>query len=40
MTNNNICQERLEIDTLGETGILKNPKKFFTTVIKLKTKLL
>ena len=33
-------QERLEIDTLGECGILKHPKKFFTTVIKLKTKLL
>ena len=35
-----IIQERLEIDTLGESNILKNPKKFFTTVIKLKTKLL
>ena len=33
-------QERLEIDTLGEAGILKHTKKFFTTIIKLKTKLL
>ena len=38
--NKNSFQERLEIDTLGECGILKHPKKFFTTVIKLKTKLL
>ena len=35
-----LVKERLEIDTLGECGILKQPKKFFTTVIKLKTKLL
>lgn len=35
-----IMKERLDIDTLGEAGILKNPKKFFNTVIKLKTKLL
>jgi len=34
-----LVKERLEIDTLGECGILKQPKKFFTTVIKLKTKL-
>eukprot|EP00090_Calanus_glacialis_P000154 TRINITY_DN1009_c0_g1_i2.p1 TRINITY_DN1009_c0_g1~~TRINITY_DN1009_c0_g1_i2.p1 ORF type:complete len:1411 (-),score=541.96 TRINITY_DN1009_c0_g1_i2:289-4521(-) len=34
-----LVKERLEIDTLGECGILKHPKKFFTTVIKLKTKL-
>ena len=33
-------QERMEIDTLGECNILKQPKKFFTTQIKLKTKLL
>ena len=33
-------QERLEIDTLGDAGILKHTKKFFTTIIKLKTKLL
>ena len=33
-------QERLEIDTLGECAILRQPKKFFTTQIKLKTKLL
>uniref|UniRef100_A0A0K2TBN1 THO complex subunit 2 n=1 Tax=Lepeophtheirus salmonis TaxID=72036 RepID=A0A0K2TBN1_LEPSM len=34
-----ILKERLEIETLGESGILKNSKKFFSTVIKLKTKL-
>jgi len=34
-----LVKERLEIDTLGESAILKYPKKFFTTVIKLKTKL-
>merc|ERR1719481_1471648 len=34
-----LVKERMEIDTLGEAGILKHPKKFFTTVIKLKTKL-
>ena len=33
-------QERLEFDLLGDSGIVKNPKKFFNTVIKLKTKLL
>lgn len=33
-------KERLEIDTLGEVGVLKQPKKFFNTIIKLKTKLL
>lgn len=33
-------KERLDIDTLGELGIVKYPKKFFTAVIKLKTKLL
>ena len=33
-------KERMEIDTLGEAGIVKNSKKFFTTVIKMKTKLL
>lgn len=33
-------KERMEIDTLGEAGIVKNHKKFFTTVIKMKTKLL
>ena len=35
-----LVKERMEIDTLGECGILRAPKKFFTTVIKLKTKLL
>ena len=35
-----LVKERMEIDTLGEAGILRLPKKFFTTVIKLKTKLL
>ena len=35
-----LLKERMEIDTLGECGILRQPKKFFTTVIKLKTKLL
>ena len=35
-----LVKERMEIDTLGECGILRHPKKFFTTVIKLKTKLL
>ena len=33
-------KERMEIDTLGEAGIVKNAKKFFTTVIKMKTKML
>ena len=33
-------KERLEMDTLGEVGLVKNSKKFFTTVIKMKTKLL
>ena len=33
-------KERLDIDTLGEAGVIKNSKKFFTTVIKTKTKLL
>ncbi len=33
-------KERAEIETLGETGIVKNHKKFFSTTIKLKTKLL
>jgi THO complex subunit 2 len=33
-------KERMEIETLGEAGIIKNSKKFFSTVIKLKTKLL
>ncbi len=33
-------KERMEIDTLGEVGVLKAPKKFFNTIIKLKTKLL
>ena len=32
-------KERLEIDTLGKFGILKQTKKFITTQIKLKTKL-
>jgi len=34
-----LVKERLEIDTLGECAILRQPKKFFTTQIKLKTKL-
>ena len=33
-------KERMEIETLGEAGIVKNSKKFFSTVIKTKTKLL
>ena len=33
-------KERMDIDTLGEAGVVKNSKKFFTTVIKTKTKLL
>lgn len=33
-------KERLEIETLGAAGIVKNSKKFFSTVIKTKTKLL
>ncbi len=33
-------KERLEIETLGDVGILKNQRKFFNTVVKLKTKLL
>ena len=35
-----MLQERLEFDFLGDSGIVKNAKKFFNTVIKLKTKLL
>ena len=35
-----ILKERMEIDTLGEAGIVKVAKKFFTTVIKMKTKML
>lgn len=34
-----ILKERMEIDTLGEAGIVKLAKKFFTTVIKMKTKM-
>ena len=33
-------KERMEIETLGDAGIVKNNKKFFNTMIKLKTKLL
>ena len=33
-------QERLDFDLMGESGIVRQPKKFFNTVIKLKTKLL
>lgn len=33
-------KERLEIDTLGDTGIVKHPKKFFSAFVKLKTKIL
>lgn len=33
-------KERLEIETLGTAEIVKNSKKFFSTVIKTKTKLL
>ncbi len=33
-------KERMEIETLGDAGIIKNSKKFFSTVIKTKTKLL
>ena len=33
-------KERMEIETLGSAGIVKNSKKFFSTVIKTKTKLL
>ena len=32
-------KERMEIETLGSAGIVKNSKKFFSTVIKTKTKL-
>ena len=35
-----ILKERMEIDTLGEAGIVKLAKKFFSTVIKMKTKML
>jgi len=34
-----LVKERTEIELLGEAKILKNPKKFFNTVIKLKTKI-
>ena len=33
-------KERMEIESLGEAGVVKNHKKFFQTIIKLKTKLL
>ena len=33
-------KERMEIETLGSAGIVRNSKKFFSTVIKTKTKLL
>lgn len=33
-------KERMEIETLGLASIVKNSKKFFSTVIKTKTKLL
>ncbi len=33
-------KERMEIETLGDACIIKNSKKFFSTVIKTKTKLL
>ena len=33
-------KERMEIETLGNASIVKNSKKFFSTVIKTKTKLL
>ena len=33
-------KERMDVDSLGEVGILKAPRKFFSAVIKLKTKLL
>ena len=35
-----VLKERMDIDTLGEAGVVKNSKKFFTSVIKTKTKLL
>ena len=28
-----LVKERMEIDTLGECGILRHPKKFFTTAV-------
>jgi len=34
-----VLKERMDIDTLGEAGVVKNSKKFFTSVIKTKTKL-
>ncbi len=33
-------KERMDIEPMGDAGILKYPKKFFSTCIKLKTKLL
>ncbi len=33
-------KERMEIETLGSAQLVKNSKKFFSTVIKTKTKLL
>ena len=32
-------KERMDMDTLGEAGILTNAKKFFNSIIKQKTKL-
>ena len=32
-------KERMEIESLGEAGVVKNHKKFFQTIIKLKTKM-
>lgn len=35
-----VLKERMEVDTLGEMGVVKNPQKYFQLIIKLKTKLL
>jgi len=37
--SDSLVKERIEFDLMGESNIVKNPKRFFNTVIKLKTKL-
>jgi hypothetical protein len=35
-----IVKERMEIETLGAAGVIDSTKKFFTQVVRMKTKLL
>jgi len=34
-----IVKERIEIDTLGSAGVIESTKKFFTNLVRMKTKL-